>query len=191
MTATHLALLRGINLGRAKRIAMADLRTLLGDLGYAEVRTLLNSGNAVFAVPGTGSTRRGDPAVRIESALLERLGGSVRVTVLAAAELAALLERNPLRSAASAEPSRCLIAVPRNPADLDRLKSPGRQDWSPETLALGPRAAYLHCQGGILAGRLATVVDRTLGDRVTARNAATMKKLLALLTLEPEERRTR
>ena len=43
----HVALLRGINVGRAKRIAMADLRALVEGLGFGEVRTLLNSGNAI------------------------------------------------------------------------------------------------------------------------------------------------
>ena len=44
----HVALLRGINVGKAKRIAMADLRALVESLGYSDVRTLLNSGNIVF-----------------------------------------------------------------------------------------------------------------------------------------------
>ena len=45
---THIALLRGINVGRAKRIAMADLRVVVAELGHTNVRTLLNSGNVVF-----------------------------------------------------------------------------------------------------------------------------------------------
>ena len=44
----YLALFRGINVGKARRIAMADLRALLEDLGFTQVKTLLNSGNAVF-----------------------------------------------------------------------------------------------------------------------------------------------
>ena len=44
----HIALLRGINVGKAKRVPMADLRALMQGLGHANVRTLLNSGNAVF-----------------------------------------------------------------------------------------------------------------------------------------------
>ena len=51
MTGRHVALIRGINVGHAKRVAMADLRKLFEDLGYREVRTLGNSGNVVFT-PG-------------------------------------------------------------------------------------------------------------------------------------------
>ena len=60
------ALLRGINVGKAKRIAMADLRKLVEELGYGDVQTLLNSGNVVFsALPKQGATA----AARIESAI--------------------------------------------------------------------------------------------------------------------------
>jgi uncharacterized protein (DUF1697 family) len=62
----RVALLRGINVGRAKRVAMADLRELVESLGYREVRTLLNSGNVVFTVP---SGVRGDSARRIEDGI--------------------------------------------------------------------------------------------------------------------------
>ncbi len=48
---TCVALLRGINVGKANRIATADLRGLLTELGYADARTLLNSGNALFKGP--------------------------------------------------------------------------------------------------------------------------------------------
>ena len=54
----HVALLRGINVGKAKRIAMADLKTLMERLGYREVRTLLNSGNVVFTAPAATLVRR-------------------------------------------------------------------------------------------------------------------------------------
>ena len=71
MAATHVALLRGINVGRAKRVAMADLRSLVERLGYTDVRTLLNSGNVVFT---STSARSGGAEARIEAAIAARLG---------------------------------------------------------------------------------------------------------------------
>jgi uncharacterized protein (DUF1697 family) len=64
MSATHVALLRGINVGKAKRVAMADLRALLEELGYADVRTLLNSGNVVFTAPRAAKGDPGPPEER-------------------------------------------------------------------------------------------------------------------------------
>ncbi len=158
---------------------MADLRALVAALGYQDVRTLLNSGNVVFTVPGR---LRGDPAVRIEQAIASRLGVSARVTVLTAAEVAAVIRDNPLGSIAE-NPSRLLVHVLTDPRDRSKLTPLASQQWTPEAMALGRRVAYLWCPEGIIQSRLAGAVDRALGDAVTARNWNTMTKLHSL-TLE-------
>ena len=174
----YVALLRGINVGRAKRVAMADLRTLVAGLGFTDVRTLLNSGNVVF----TGGAREPSRiAGAIEDAMRERLGVSARVTVLGGDELAAITAKNPLGEVAG-DPSRMLVAFLRDPAHRARLQPLTRQEWTPEALALGPRAAYLWCANGILKSRLAEAVGRLLGEDVTSRNWATVVKLQALVT---------
>lgn len=171
-----IALIRGINVGRAKRVAMAELRTLVENLGYTDVRTLLNSGNLVFGTPRTAPL---DAATRIEKILATDLGVPARVTVLTASELADAVDENPLLQIAD-DPARLLVAVLRNSADRKKLEPLLEQDWSLEVLALGKRVAYLWCAEGILASRLAEAVGRTLGDAVTTRNWATVLKLRAL-----------
>jgi uncharacterized protein (DUF1697 family) len=171
------ALIRGINVGRAKRVAMADLRALVEDLGYREVRTLLNSGNVVFTVP---EADRGEIAPRIEKALATRLGVPARVTVLTGADLAEVLAENPLLAVAT-DPVRLLAGVLNDPADRGRLEPLARQAWAPEALAVGARVAYLWCPEGIAESRLAAALSRVLGDAVTTRNWATMTKLNALV----------
>ncbi len=79
---------------------MSDVRALVEELGYRDVRTLLNSGNVVFTVPA--SDRKG-PAARIEKAITARLGSSARVTVLIAAELADVIVGDPFGNAADKE----------------------------------------------------------------------------------------
>ncbi|MBK6898439.1 MAG: DUF1697 domain-containing protein [bacterium] len=86
------ALLRGINVGRAKRIAMADLRRLFADLGYADVRTLLNSGNVVFAAKSPDAAGH---ARAIRAAIEREFGFTAPVIVVTAADLAAILLENP------------------------------------------------------------------------------------------------
>ena len=174
--AKHIALLRGINVGRAKRVSMADLRALVESLGYTDARTLLNSGNVVFTAKGAA---KGDPASRIEKALAAQLGVSSRVTVLAAAELAAIVKDNPLLEVAD-NPSRLLVAVLNDKSDRRRLEPLLTQDWTPDRLGLGERVAYMWCSDGILANRLAETIGKLLGDGVTARNWATILKLHAI-----------
>lgn len=175
-TTWHVALLRGINVGRAKRVAMADLRALIEDLGYGDVHTLLNSGNVVFsATAATGV----NAAARIEESLATKLGVAARVTLLTAAELAGIVAENPLLAVAN-DPPRLLVAVLSDPADRARLEPLLQQDWAPDNLAIGRRAAYVWCAGGILESRLAQAVGRALGSAGTTRNWATILKLHAL-----------
>lgn len=181
MAGRLVALLRGINVGKAKRVAMADLRAALEGLGYRDVRTLLNSGNVVFTAP------RATPAAaaaRIEKALATGLGVSSRVTVLTAAEVTAAVAECPLLEVAD-DPSRLLVAFLREPADRVKVEPLVKQDWAPDALAVGTRVAYLWCPEGMIDSRLAEAVGRALGDGVTTRNWATVRKLHALAEGRP------
>ena len=169
------ALLRGINVGRAKRVAMADLRELMSELGYQDVRTLLNSGNVVFSAP---AKQRGDAAARIEAALLRRTGVSARVILLRADELAEIVASDPFGPTAS-DDSRLLVFVLAVPADRARLVPLTREAWKPEGLVLGRRVAFAWCPQGIIESRVAGALGRILGDAVTVRNWATLNKLHA------------
>jgi uncharacterized protein (DUF1697 family) len=184
MAGRHVALIRGINVGRAKRVAMADLRALVERLGYVSVRTLLNSGNVVFTI-AAGAPRGGDPAARIEKAMAASLGVSARVTVLSAKEMAVVVAENALAGDAL-DPSRLMVSFFRDPAaERKRLAPLAKDDWAPEKFILGTRAAYISCPKGILESRAAAAAFKILGDAVTSRNWATVTKLHALLE-DPE-----
>ncbi len=176
LPATHIALLRGINVGTAKRVPMADLRDLFAGLGYTNAATLLNSGNVVFT-GGRESPARAE--IRIEEAIVTRFGFPSRVTVITAEELAAIVDANSLRAAG--DPSRLLVAILKTPADRAKLLPLAGQSWTPGQFALGARAAYLWCPDGTLESQLAAAVNRALGDGVTTRNWATVLKLHALV----------
>lgn len=176
-----IALLRGINVGRAKRIAMADLRSLFEELGFTDVRTVLNSGNVVFG----GSGRAPAPAAAaIEEALVRRLGVASRVTVLRASELQAVIDGNPLLGQAT-DHSRLLAFILAGDVQRKLLAPLARQDWSPGALALGDRAAYVWCPTGMLDSAAAAAVSKALGDATTSRNWNTLCKLQSLCAPSP------
>jgi len=152
---------------------MADLRALVGDLGYSDVHTLLNSGNIVFTASDDAVI---NSAARIEEALSTRLGVSAKVFVLTAAELLTVVDDNPLGEVAS-DPSRLLVAFLEKPESRTQLEPLLEQDWNTEVLALGVSVAYLWCPDGVLASRLVKTVGRVLGNNVTTRNWATVMKL--------------
>lgn len=174
----YVALLRGINVGKAKRIAMADLRGLLEALGHSNVRTLLNSGNAVFEAPSRGSAP--GIASAIERKIADRLGLQVPVIVLKASELNRVVEENPLLQASS-DPPRFLVAFLRDKKALAAAEALTSGSWAPDAYAVGTRAAYLWCASGIIESRLIQAFARATGDAATARNWATVLKLQAML----------
>jgi uncharacterized protein (DUF1697 family) len=177
VSAVHVALIRGINVGKAKRVAMADLRALVEKLGYTEVRTLLNSGNIVF---DAGREASSTVAAGIEQGMAARLKVPARVTVLTGAEFKTVVDENPLGAVAD-NPSRLLVAFLSDPKDRARLQPLAGQAWTPEALGIGGRAAYVWCPSGMLESPLTEAVWRVLGDATTTRNWATVTKIRALL----------
>lgn len=173
---SFVALFRGINVGKAKRIAMADLRALIEGLGFTGVKTLLNSGNVVFQ---GGPAATADIGAEIENAIVAKFGFSSRVTVLTAADLVQIANENPLAEVAT-DPSRYLVAVLQDAADL-KLFDPFRsRDFSPEIVVPGTRVVYFWCARGILESRMLELAMKAFGERATTRNWATIGKLLAM-----------
>ncbi len=174
---TYVALLRGVNVGKAKRVPMADLRDVLTGLGHTEVATLLNSGNAAFR-----STVRSASscATAIARALVDRFGFDVPVVVKSAQELGAIVAGNPLRFA-EADHSRLLVAFVQDTAQLASLRGLEPLVVAPEQFSIGRQAAYLLCASGLLESKAAAALLGKAGRAVTTRNWATVLKLQALL----------
>ena len=113
------ALLRGVNIGKAKRVPMADFRKLLVGLGFTDVATLLNSGNAVFrAHSGTAPKHAADIAAAID----RKLKVDVPVIVKSAREFSAVVNGIPFSVDAS-QHSRILVAFTQTRADLAGLSA--------------------------------------------------------------------
>jgi uncharacterized protein (DUF1697 family) len=183
MPSIHVALLRGVNNpGKGARVSMADLRALFERLGFRDARTLLNSGNVVFSAPA-GSTPRSLRA-RIEAGLASELGVAVRVIVLSARDVAAVVREDPFGDVAT-NPSWQLVVVPAAASDLARVRPLLGERWAPEALGVGSRAAYLWCAKGVAKSPLWAAVERALERTGTARNIATMKRLLAAVRERP------
>jgi uncharacterized protein (DUF1697 family) len=173
----YVALFRGINVGKAKRIAMADLRSLLGKLGYTAVSTLLNSGNAIFtAGPGNAAGH----ATRIRTAVAKQLGVDAVVVVKSAREVAGIMAGNELGKVAG-DPARLLVALTDDVAVLAGLKSVAARPWGTEKLHVGKHAAYVWCANGILESEVLTAVMKALAGAGTTRNWATLGKIHDLL----------
>ncbi len=173
MATPRVALVRGMNVSPSTRVAMADLRDVFVELGCSRVQTVLNSGNVVF----TPGRRRVTEAV-VEAALATKSGVRTRVVLLTAAEVDHAVKQVPDWAV---EPPKLLLVAGRTAASIAKLRPLAREDWTPELLALGRRVAYVGCVNGVAVSRIWKAMDKALGDEGTARNLATMRRILGLL----------
>ncbi len=184
---THVALLRGINVGGQSRVAMSDLREIVASLGHDDVATYIQSGNVVFSSPSADVTRLADD---LEEAISGRLGLRPAVVVLTRDDLAAAIAANPYPDAAS---PKMLHAVFRRDemndeqvAAVAAAQQRARDKGSADEATVIGRTLYLHTPGGLGRSELAAQLTRAsqaMSPRGggTARNWATVTKLMSML----------
>jgi uncharacterized protein (DUF1697 family) len=178
--ATYAVLLRGINVGGKSKVAMADLRDLLGELGFTAVKTLLQSGNAVFDAPGEKSAERLKD--RIEAALTKRYGRTIGCVIVTRAELDQVIAANPFAGVAT-NPSRLLVTFLSGPPDPARFAEDDPAAYAPDQIVLGKREIYTWHPNGQAETKLTPAfwAKRLPGLVATGRNWNTVGKLRDLL----------
>ena len=172
----HVALWRGINVGTAKRVGMADLRAVAAGLGLLEPATVLASGNLVVGVP---ADRVEGAAAALRTAVLAVTGVDAAVLVLSGDAFRAIAAANPLR-AAERVPARLSVAIAEVPGAL-AATAPPAVDLGDEQLVVAADAVYQWLPAGVTGSRVPPAWWRTLPTTVTARNDATVRKIVALL----------
>lgn len=184
---THVALLRGINLGGRNRVAMADLRAVIGELGHRDVSTYIQSGNVLFTTPLDADTAA--VAQAMTAAIAAKLGVTAPVVVVSRGELARVVADNPFPG--EPDPRRVHAVVLSGPPGTGLLGKLGTA--VAQTAAKGARdrveaagrTLYLHTPDGYGNSDLAQAVIKIVsspkaGLTGTARNWATITKLLEL-----------
>ena len=173
---THLALLRGINLGGKNTLPMKDLAEMFVATGCDNVRTYIQSGNVIF--DASPSLAAGLPD-RITALITERFGYRTPVVLRTTAQLRDIFANNPFLAAAVAEDTLhvMFLATPPDPtrvAALDPDRSP------PDAFAVRNQEVYLHLPNGAARSKLTNAYfDAKLATTSTARNWRTVTKLLA------------
>lgn len=169
------ALLKGVNVGGYRTVAMADLREFCAGLGFTDVRTLLQSGNVVFGSKG------GKPAAvekRLESEAQARLGLRIDFFVRTAGQWEEIVARNPFQEEAERDPGRLLVMCLKDAPETEAFESLRAAIRGRERVRVLGREAYLVYPDGIGRSRLTNaVIEKHLGTSGTARNWNTVRKL--------------
>ncbi len=174
--ALRIALLRGVNLGVNRRVAMSDLRRTLSEAGFGEVRSLLQSGNLLFE--GSGADTAIEAAV--EKALLDGLNLTTEVVVRTPDEWRAMIGANPFSEEAKNDPGR-LVALVMKTAPRKDAEAAVNAIEGPEQARVIGREAFIYYPDGQADTKAAGArLDKALGARGTARNWNTVLKLADL-----------
>jgi uncharacterized protein (DUF1697 family) len=167
-----IAFLRGINLGSKRRVPMADLRALIEEIGYTDVRTVLASGNVVFSGPKAKAREK------LEQALAERFDMSIDVVVRTMDELHAVVKADPFKNEVD-NPTRYFVAFLDTKPQAKRLEALAQEDFAPDKFAAHDREVYAWCPDGMQNSRLMKELGKPgLAGTATVRNWATVNKLL-------------
>jgi uncharacterized protein (DUF1697 family) len=174
----HIALLRAVNLAGYNKVGMADLRELLGGLGFTDAQTLLQSGNIVFS-GGNKTTTALEQT--LERAAAKQLGLETDFFVRTAREWQEVIDANPFPREAKEDPGYLLAVIVKHDlaaADVTALQKAivGR-----EVVRAKGRCAYIVYPDGIGRSKLTSaLIEKKLGTRGTGRNWNTVLKLAAL-----------
>jgi uncharacterized protein (DUF1697 family) len=172
----QIVLLRGINLGARNRIAMPELRRVLGDTGYDDVRTYLQSGNVVLS----SDEAPAELARECERVIEEAFGLDIDVVVRTRNDLAKVVRRNPLGGVAT-NPKRYQVSFLSEKLDRAKLQELEALAVDPERFVAIGRELYAWHPEGVARSKLwARLAGKGLNVTATARNWTTVTSLLAL-----------
>jgi uncharacterized protein (DUF1697 family) len=174
----HVALLRGVNLGGRTQVAISDLRDLLTELGFEQVRSVLNSGNLVFS----GGRKTGATLERfLETEAEKRLGLRTDFHVRTVDEWATVVAKNPFRDEARRDPGHLVVMFLKKAPTAKAVETLRAAITGPEIIDAVGRHLYIVYPDGIGRSRLTnSLIDSKLGTRGTGRNWKTVLRLADL-----------
>ena len=174
--ARHIVLLRGVNLGPRNRVAMPELREALTEAGFDDVQTYVQSGNVVLSSGASATT----VARKVARVIEDRFGLDIDVVVRTKAELAKVVERDPLGKVAE-DPKRYQVTFLATKPKAEVVEKLASAAVEPERLVHNGRELYAWHPNGVGRSKLAALLSGPqLGVTGTARNWATVTKLLEL-----------
>lgn len=173
---TYIALLRGINVGGKNTLKMKELISLLEELGAQQVKTYIQSGNAVF-LSTQESSRLSE---QISQAIQQRFGFTPLVLVLSRVDFEKSVAGNPFPEAES-NPSSLHLGFLAHPPEHPNMEGLANIKHESEQYHLTDKVFYLYAPEGIGRSKLAANSERLLGVPMTDRNWKTVSKIQTLV----------
>lgn len=170
---TYIALIRGINVGGKNSLPMKELAALLQGHGAEQVRTYIQSGNAIFQSADKNATRL---AARLTDRINKHFGFSPHVLILGVDAMERAIKQNPFPEAEKAPGSLHLGFLASTPKSAD-LKKLDTLRTASERFHLTDQVFYLHTPDGVGKSKLPAGAEKLLGVPMTYRNWRTVCKI--------------
>ncbi|MDT0645424.1 DUF1697 domain-containing protein [Zunongwangia sp. F260] len=173
---SKIAILRGINVGGKRKILMADLRNLCGELRMDNVKTYIQSGNIIFNSAGQNSALEN----KLETAIKEKFGFEVPVIVMNSEELQELVEQNPFYNLTADINKLHLTFLKEEPAEENNQHAEA-YDYKPDKFKIQDKEVFIYCEGKYHQSKLTNnFFEKKLKTGATTRNWKTVLKLVEL-----------
>jgi uncharacterized protein (DUF1697 family) len=172
---TYISMLRGINVGGQKKVGMKDLKELYESMGFGQVRTYIQSGNAVFEYPDTD---RSTLVSKIERGIEGRFGFKVPVVLRTRDEFRRLIAETPFVGKDESRVHVTFLSAEPETLDVDEIR---RAKDEAEEFSTKGKEIYLFCPNGYGLTKLSnTFFERSLGVSATTRNWRTVNALFSM-----------
>lgn len=171
---TCIVLLRGVMPVGKNKVPMAQLRQVLTDAGFEDVRTYIQSGNVILRTALSAS----ELEVRVRELIKEHIGPDLVVVVRTGAQLQKILDGDPFKDV---DRSRVFYTVFAQNPSTQKVEELVGQDFSPEDVVITKDAAYLYIPGNAARSKLSNnFLEKRLGVSATTRNLNTMTRLIEM-----------
>lgn len=178
----YVALLRGINLGKVRKVLMCDLRELFIDLKFRDVKTYIQSGNVIFSYEVSESTSSMED--RIERALLLTFGFEILVIIKTAEQFEKIVQSNPFLKDPAIDHKQLHITFLKRAPEKALVDDVDRSLYYPDLFEIINETLYINCIGEYRKTKLGNnLFEKKLKVGASTRNWRTTMKLYSLLDL--------
>jgi len=180
LTATFVALLRGINITGRNRVPMSELRSVAEELGWSGVQTYIQSGNLVFRTAAPAASSEGE----LERAIERRFALAIPVIVRSATKWSRYVADNPFPEESLVAPNLVMLVLAKRPPEAAAVATLGERATGGERVIRAGDAVWINYPEGFGRSKLVPgVLDRAIGSPVTTRNWRTVLKLQELMAV--------
>jgi uncharacterized protein (DUF1697 family) len=176
----YIALLRGINIGAHKRMKMEKLRASCEGLGFAEVKTYIQSGNVIFKAPKLSPTAL---SKKLGECIVKDFGFSAEVISRSREEMKEIIDNNPFVKERGMDSSKLHVAFLSDAPSISGLRKLQELTLAPDRVSVGNKEIYFYFPNGVSGSSLwKHPLDKVLSVAGTMRNWKTVTTLYQMAT---------